>query len=384
MLRALPVCQGPSRSSMSVTLGEDEAAPAAARRQGLAAGAAELEGEGLFHPAGAAEDDRAELAPEALVGADDLAAPLHGFEEQLVGAAVGAQLRLPRVSRFSTASAAACSSGVAAATQLPPCFGGAAVPGGDDAAGILDQRDQRADVDILERRLDHEVDMAGRQQAVAVAIEAVAGRAARRGAARFQARSVPARSNMSGEVAVSLALASSVTLRGAERHAVCSPRIAGGLAGQAEVDLAGEGLRHQAGDGPAVDGEADQRAPDRDAGDEGAGAVDRVDDPVEAAVEPLLVVPFLADDGVVGEALADQLRGWRARPRGRRRSPDRSRRLLVVDGEAGCGSAAGCGAAAISAASSRVWRTMSEPSSPSGDAVIGGPECEDCRVTTDA
>ena len=54
-------------------------------------------------------------------------------------------------------------------------FGGAAVPGGDDAAGVFDQRDQGGDVDVLECGFDHEVDVAGGEQCVAVAIETVAG-----------------------------------------------------------------------------------------------------------------------------------------------------------------------------------------------------------------
>ena len=79
-----------------------------------------------------------------------------------------------------------------------------------------------------------------------------------------------------------------------------------GLPGQREEDLAGERLRHQSRHRTAIDIEADQRAPDRHAGDEGTGAVDRVYDPGEASGAGL-VVPFLADDGVVGEALAEQL-----------------------------------------------------------------------------
>ena len=54
-------------------------------------------------------------------------------------------------------------------------FGRAAVPGRHHAAGVFDDRDQRRDVDVLERRLGDEVDVAGGEQAIAVAVEAPAG-----------------------------------------------------------------------------------------------------------------------------------------------------------------------------------------------------------------
>lgn len=53
--------------------------------------------------------------------------------------------------------------------------GAAAGPGGDDAAGALDHRDQRDDVVGLEPGLDHHVDETGRDHAVGVAIDPVAG-----------------------------------------------------------------------------------------------------------------------------------------------------------------------------------------------------------------
>ena len=77
------------------------------------------------------------------------------------------------------------------------------------------------------------------------------------------------------------------------------------VAGDAQIDLAGEGLGHEAGDGAAVDHQSEQRAPDRDAGDEGAGAVDGIDDPGEAAGRRL-VLELFADDAVIGEALGEQ------------------------------------------------------------------------------
>ena len=52
-----------------------------------------------------------------------------------------------------------------------------------------------------------------------------------------------------------------------------------GFALAAPETLAGEGLVHQAEQRYAVTGQPDQRAPKRQAEDEGAGAVDRIDDP---------------------------------------------------------------------------------------------------------
>jgi lysophospholipase len=52
--------------------------------------------------------------------------------------------------------------------------GAAAGPGGDDAAGPLDHRDQRDDVVGLEPGLDHHVDETGRDHAVGVAVDPVA------------------------------------------------------------------------------------------------------------------------------------------------------------------------------------------------------------------
>ena len=61
-----------------------------------------------------------------------------------------------------------------AATMRPPLARVAALPGGDDAAGPLDDRNQRQDVERLQPGLDHEIDMADRQQAIIVAVAAEA------------------------------------------------------------------------------------------------------------------------------------------------------------------------------------------------------------------
>ena len=77
----------------------------------------------------------------------------------------------------------------------------------------------------------------------------------------------------------------------------------GGAAGAGQEGFANKGLGHDAGNGNAIMGKADQRAPDRHAGDEGAGAIDGIDDPGVFAVAR--IAPFLADNGVVGEIFAN-------------------------------------------------------------------------------
>ena len=74
------------------------------------------------------------------------------------------------------------------------------------------------------------------------------------------------------------------------------------VAGEA---LAGERLVHHAVDRLAAARQRDQRAPGRHAGDEGLGAVDRIEHPDIFGVGAL-VAELLADDAVIGKALPDQ------------------------------------------------------------------------------
>ena len=64
--------------------------------------------------------------------------------------------------------------GIAAGDDAPAVGGAAAVPGSEDAAGPLDDRDQGGDVVGLQPGLDDDVDEAGRDHAVGVAIDPVA------------------------------------------------------------------------------------------------------------------------------------------------------------------------------------------------------------------
>ena len=91
----------------------------------------------------------------------------------------------------------------------------------------------------------------------------------------------------------------------ADRHGLPVRPAIPGLRAVAPIAFAGEGLRHHAEDRRALVEEADQRAPAGQAGDEGAGAVDRVEHPDIIGVRPLAAV-LLADDAVVRPGLVDQ------------------------------------------------------------------------------
>src|SRR5215510_9203763 len=58
--------------------------------------------------------------------------------------------------------------------DTPAALGAAAVPCRDDAAGASDDRYERNDVVGFQLGLDHEIDVAGREHAIGVAIAAVA------------------------------------------------------------------------------------------------------------------------------------------------------------------------------------------------------------------
>ena len=55
----------------------------------------------------------------------------------------------------------------------------------------------------------------------------------------------------------------------------------------------------------ALDGQPDQRAPDRNAGNEGARTVDRIDDP-DVVARRILRAELLAEYAVVGDARPDK------------------------------------------------------------------------------
>src|SRR5262245_19658561 len=63
---------------------------------------------------------------------------------------------------------------VAGGDDAAAALGGLAFPIGNDAAGAGDDRDQGCDIVGLEFGFDHEVEMAGRQHAIRVAVAAIA------------------------------------------------------------------------------------------------------------------------------------------------------------------------------------------------------------------
>ena len=208
----------------------------------------------------------------------------------------------------------------------------AAVPGRDHAAGALDDRDQRQDVEILEPGLDHEVDLAEREQAIIVAVAAEASQTNGLGDAR------EARPLLLGLEQIGARGGSSASLKTSARtgadgllHAARVAEVA--LRLPAPEALAGEGLVHEAEQRCAVPEEADKGAPQRLADDEGAGAVDRIDDPAIVGLGPARA-ELLADDAVrrmgVGDRLSDGGLG------GNVRGGDRIEQgaALVVNGEA--------------------------------------------------
>src|SRR5690606_28295207 len=69
--------------------------------------------------------------------------------------------------------------------------------------------------------------------------------------------------------------------------------------------LASVGLIHHANHWRFAIQEADERAPDRHADDEGAGAVDRIDDPAKPGIRVAMAV-LLAFEPMVGEAIGKQ------------------------------------------------------------------------------
>ena len=178
----------------------------------------------------------------------------------------------------------------------------AVLPGGDDAAGAGDDRDHRHDVVGLDLGLDHQIDQPGRQHAIGVAVAAVAR--------ELDLVFHPAESGAVG--LVHQERAGGEQDRFVERRAGAHVQIAlarrAAIARRAAVagkSLARERLVHHAEDRLAEAHQPDQRAPGRHAGDEGFGAVDRIEHPDIFGVGALGAV-FLADDAVAREILPDE------------------------------------------------------------------------------
>ena len=144
--------------------------------------------------------------------------------------------------------------------------------------------------------LDHEIDEAGGEHPVGVAIGAKAAEAHPRGKRIERGKLCP------GEHAGLGCIESGPAQSGARAHGKTPVAEVGALA-VADKALAQERLIQQADDASATVLQRDQRAPGRHAGDERLGAVDGVDDPGEAGIRALVPV-LLAEDAVVGASLS--------------------------------------------------------------------------------
>ncbi len=192
---------------------------------------------------------------------------------------------------------AAVAGGDDAAARL----GGTAGPGGHDAPGAGDDRDQRRNVMGLELGLDDEIDMAGGEHAIGVAVAAIArqkhlvldhgkGRAVLR-IHQPRARGVEHRLREAGAWPRQQGAV-------ARRPAIMRRRAVAG------EPLGDEGLVDHAEHRPSAPGQRDQRAPGRHARNEGLGAVDGIEHPDELGVRPFRA-ELLADDAVGRELLPD-------------------------------------------------------------------------------
>lgn len=178
---------------------------------------------------------------------------------------------------------------------------GVAVPVGDDAAGSADDRDECGDVPRVHDRVEHDVGEAGGDEEIAVG---VTPRADEFGALR---ESVVARGGLR------------LITRGIERIAGEERGVfdaSGGAAADrfvverggdvvADDELVEDRLVNHAEDWLAAMKEGDEGREKRDAGDEGFGAVDGVEDPDEFGVGAI-AAEFFANDAVGGKRFGDE------------------------------------------------------------------------------
>ena len=174
----------------------------------------------------------------------------------------------------------------------------AAVPRGHTAARALDDGDERRDVPDIHARLDHQIDEAGGEHPVGVAIGAEAAEAHPCGQ-RVESGAFGRREHV-GLCRVEHRIAQSVA----------GPRLKPAFAEIGALPVAHEplaevGLVQHADDSLALVLQRNQGAPGRHAGDERLGAVNRVDDPGETGTGPFVPV-LLAENAVVGARLLDE------------------------------------------------------------------------------
>ena len=220
----------------------------------------------------------------------------------------------PPLRSSARSGANACSEGspsppvyplVARGDDAAPLCRRPAVPGGDEAACGLDEGDERDDIVGLEAGLHDQIDAARRQQAIAVAITAIA----RHEHPRFEGVELGNFLRRGEEVGVGRGenrVGKPDTSTRADALALSSgpaPECALPVRPKA---LGGEGLVHQTENGPRPIGQPDQRSPQRRSHNEGTSAVDRIDHPTIAALAGNVAV-FLANDAVIGKAGKDGL-----------------------------------------------------------------------------
>src|SRR5215468_3804918 len=187
---------------------------------------------------------------------------------------------------------------VACSNDATPRGRRCAVPGGDKSPRRLDDWDERDDVIGFETCLHDEVDAAGRQQAVAVAIATVA----RHEHARFEGAEPNGLFARGKEIGVGRA-EDRVGKPGAGACAqALLPPVRPAPARATAVGpepLCGERLIHQTESGSASIHETDQRSPQWRSHDKRPRAVDWIYHPVIAAL-PGNVAVFLPNDAVIG------------------------------------------------------------------------------------
>lgn len=179
-------------------------------------------------------------------------------------------------------------------------IGSGAVPVGDDAAGAANDGDEGGDVPRVHDRIEHDVGPAGGDEEVTVG---VAPRAVEFGALREGVVAGRGGGLVFGDVeGVAGEKRGVFEVRGGA--AADGTVVEGGGGVVAEDELAEDGLMDRAEDGLALVQERDERGEERDSGDEGFGAVDRIEDPDEFGVG-VFGAELFADDAMGGEFFGD-------------------------------------------------------------------------------
>src|SRR5690606_17580007 len=181
--------------------------------------------------------------------------------------------------------------------DIPSPFRASALPSSYDAACLLNDRDQRYYVVRLQPAFDHQVHITCRQHAIGIAVGAVARQAHRLfhpviGLPAITREQEGARRAKSGCSKINGIAHSKLPL--AVRPCIARA-VAVGI-----VEFACEGLGHHAGNSDILDCESNERTPERETGNEGARAINRIDHPLMPALLSFRAI-FLANDAVIGK-----------------------------------------------------------------------------------